>query len=212
MCSTTTLEMCTGATSSHVNYNGQSESLIDHILLPIEKVDLVSDCSILDDDALNVSNHRPVVCTLNFPLMNVYDNGSGDSSFNINWRNVRGETLANYKEYCLVDESLKCLSHVDVDSKQCVDFLHDGIVSSIRRISEDCIPKSDFKHFLKPYWNKELKAAHKYMNVNGGSGKLMISPVENDFNLILSINQLNVNLENYTVQKKKRPFGLKSKI
>ena len=155
--------MCTGTTSSHVNYNGQSESLIDHILLPIEKVDLVSDCSILDDDALNVSNHRPVVCTLNFPLMNVNDNGSGDSSFNINWRNVRGETLANYKEYCLVDESLKCLSHVDVDSKQCVDFLHDGIVSSIRRISEDCIPKSDFKHFLKPYWNKELKAAHKYM-------------------------------------------------
>ena len=55
-----TLEMCTGAMSTYVSYSGEQYSMIDHILLPIEKYDLVTFCEILDDDALNVSNHRPI--------------------------------------------------------------------------------------------------------------------------------------------------------
>ena len=86
MCSVSTLDICSGASSTHVNYNGQVGSLIDHILVPIEKVDLVFECFIPEDDALNVSNHRPVVCSLNIPILNTDVNE--DSSFNINWRNI----------------------------------------------------------------------------------------------------------------------------
>ena len=32
--------------------------MIDHILIQIEKTDLVSMCKVLDDDALNVSTHE----------------------------------------------------------------------------------------------------------------------------------------------------------
>ena len=53
--SVNTLDICTGARSSFVSYDTTCESLIDHILFPIEKVHFVSSCEICMDDALNVS-------------------------------------------------------------------------------------------------------------------------------------------------------------
>ena len=48
--------------------------MIDHILIQIEKTDLVSMCKVLDDDALNVSTHRPIV--MHFELPHVEQIGS----------------------------------------------------------------------------------------------------------------------------------------
>ena len=62
-----TLDLCTSTPSTFVSYCGQYTSMIDHILVHNEKVDLVSVCKILDDDALNVSTHRPTVMHLNLP-------------------------------------------------------------------------------------------------------------------------------------------------
>ena len=62
-----TLDMCTGADSTFVSYSGEHTSMIDHILVPSEDVDLISECRILDDDALNVSNHIPVFCCIMCP-------------------------------------------------------------------------------------------------------------------------------------------------
>ena len=47
-----TLPLCTGASSTYVSYSGEYTSMIDHILIQIEKTDLVSMCKVLDDDAL----------------------------------------------------------------------------------------------------------------------------------------------------------------
>ena len=58
-----TMPFCKGAISSFVSYCGNSESLIDHVICPVEICDTVVSCNILEDIALNVSNHRPVVCT-----------------------------------------------------------------------------------------------------------------------------------------------------
>ena len=41
--------------------------MIDHMLIQSEKVDLISVCKILDDDALNVSTHRPFVMHIELP-------------------------------------------------------------------------------------------------------------------------------------------------
>ena len=55
-----TLELCEGSTSKFVSYDGKSESFRDHTILPVEKVETVNECFILDDDALIVSQHRPI--------------------------------------------------------------------------------------------------------------------------------------------------------
>ena len=41
-----TLELCRGADSTFVTYDGRHESLIDHIIIPIEKLPYVSRCDI----------------------------------------------------------------------------------------------------------------------------------------------------------------------
>ena len=62
-----TLALCEGATSTFVSYDGKFESFTEYIILPVEKVDTVNECVILDDDALNVSQHRPIFCSIRYP-------------------------------------------------------------------------------------------------------------------------------------------------
>ena len=50
-----TLSLCSGATSSFVSYDNIYESLIDHVLLPLERLDTVSSCEILDDHILHTN-------------------------------------------------------------------------------------------------------------------------------------------------------------
>ncbi len=76
MVSVNTLDICTGAKSTFVSYNGEHESLIDHIIVPIGSVDLVNACEILDDNELNVSRHRPVSCIIALP--NYSDGGNSE--------------------------------------------------------------------------------------------------------------------------------------
>ena len=54
MTSLTTLGLCTGARPSFVSYDNSAESLIDHIIFPVEKLLHVNECEICDDDCLNV--------------------------------------------------------------------------------------------------------------------------------------------------------------
>ena len=61
------MDLCTGTPPTFVSYCGQYTSMIDHMIVQTEKVDLVSVCKILDDDELNVSTHRPIVMYLNLP-------------------------------------------------------------------------------------------------------------------------------------------------
>ena len=59
-----TLLSTAGASSSFVSYGDLYESLIDHVLLPAERIDIVAYCKISDDHVLNVSRHRPIICGL----------------------------------------------------------------------------------------------------------------------------------------------------
>ena len=73
------LPMCSGASASFVSYDDAYTSLIDHILLPVERIDTVISCKILDDHVLNVSRHRPIVCSISVPLAD-FINASNTSS------------------------------------------------------------------------------------------------------------------------------------
>ena len=52
-----------------MSYGDAHRSLIDHILIPDVKLDMVLSCEITDDHVLNVSRHRPVSCTLSLADM-----------------------------------------------------------------------------------------------------------------------------------------------
>ncbi|MCU7811905.1 MAG: hypothetical protein KZQ77_11825 [Candidatus Thiodiazotropha sp. (ex Notomyrtea botanica)] len=98
-----TLEMCCGARSSFVSYDGSNESLIDHIMLPIEKLDLVGKVCIFEDNSLNVSSHRPVYCSINVPFGDLHQ---PSVSSHINWNRVDSESIDLYQSTLQGDASL----------------------------------------------------------------------------------------------------------
>ena len=57
-----TLPSCQGASSTFVSFDGAHDTHIDHILAPVELLDIFSSCTVLDDNALNVSA-VPQSCT-----------------------------------------------------------------------------------------------------------------------------------------------------
>ena len=57
-----TLPLTTGALTTLVSYSMQSQSLIDHILILAYTIGKIISCKILDDDCINVSNHRDLLC------------------------------------------------------------------------------------------------------------------------------------------------------
>ena len=67
------------------NRFSQRETLIDHILFQIENVQLLSSCEICEDDALNVSRHRPIMTKLCIPNLDP-EPQTVPHSININWK------------------------------------------------------------------------------------------------------------------------------
>ena len=96
-----TLKSCRGAKYSNIPYNSNRETLIDYVVLPDSYVQYVKDCQIVDDNALNVSTHRPIICTLNIE----YDgrpNFSDAQTCNpkiINWHNVKQDKVNQYMDF-----------------------------------------------------------------------------------------------------------------
>ena len=155
---TNTLPCCQGASSTFVSFNGVYGSIIDHILIPVELLDILSSCTILDDNALNVSSHRPIVCNIQFPLAERTDSRHCTETLPLKWRNLKDSHVAKYKD---CEEEL-CANMLDgrasYDDKDSIDKLHGDIVYVINTASDRSLPRSQgFKHFLKPYWNDTLK-------------------------------------------------------
>ena len=67
------LPSCKGASNSYVSHDECYTSMIDYIGLPVERVDSVMHIEIVDDDSLNVSRHRQIICFLQFRYTQVED-------------------------------------------------------------------------------------------------------------------------------------------
>ena len=161
--SVNTLPICTGASSTFVSYSGEYTSMIDHILVPAENVDQVSVCKVLDDAALNVSTHRPIIMHMNSPHVEQIDSNMSIKR-SVKWRGIEQNDINQYRD-CL--ENI-CSNRIQYNysslTNDDVDVLYTDIVNMIRFSSDKKIPHSKgFKQFLKPYWDQTLKELHREM-------------------------------------------------
>ena len=158
-----TLSTCRGARSSFVSYDGKNETLIDHIVLPSEMLDLLTDCEILDDCALNVSNHRPVECCITVPpcfnSCSLVDDGE---RIPIKWNKVTSEETENYK--ILLSDQLSSVRVEPCSSPvSAIDNLYAKLCKAITTASNQSFKKANYRPFLKPYWDDQLKNLHYSM-------------------------------------------------
>ena len=155
------LDICTGKDHSNANYNCGTESMIDYIFVNADKSDLVKSCTIPDDNALNVSSHRPVLCNILLPNT-LSECNNFPFAEKVKWNRAKHEHITAYQNYFIDNNSVNLLS-CDVLSNDDINNLYLQMVSLITEATNKCIPKSRFKHCLKPYWNSDLSLAHKNM-------------------------------------------------
>ena len=159
-----TLDFCRGADSTFVTYDGRHESLIDHIIIPVEKLHYVSFCEIKDDSALNVSRHRPIHCLFEIPACLSYILDPQVESTKINWRKIDQDSTNAYVSELENNELIrKHFFEKELNSQPSIDEAYGIIVSEIARAARKCFPVKKYKPFLKPYWNQELCNFHKRM-------------------------------------------------
>ena len=150
-----TLPICTGTTASFVSYGDAHRSLIGNILIPDVKLDSVIHCEITDDNVLNVSRHRTVSCILSLADMD-FQTLSGSNKSHIKWKNLNEITLQMYSTK--LDIALRNIDCSDIaDIHQRIDQKHKNIVSCIQNITDNVLPKTKFRSFLKPYWDQKLR-------------------------------------------------------
>lgn len=157
-----TLSLCKGAASSFVSYGNCYESLIDHVLIPETSLDAILSCDILDDHILNVSRHRPIFLDLSVSAVTNPDSLSSSRDSHIKWNKVDPQTLNMYRS-CL-DDMLLAADYSGVsDINSRITQRYNDIADGIKIISDSILPKSNFRHYLKPYWNKNMKDLHAVM-------------------------------------------------
>ena len=165
MFSTNTSELCNGAKSTFVTYDGRHESLIDYILVPIEKSRKVSHFEIIHDNALNVSLHRPVYCALELPSCKYDDMPSDLGPTSINWRKVYQACITEYQNIIQNSEQIAHIIQGDLETPRSIDQAYTVLVSKVTAAAEKSLPKKSFKQFLKPYRNLELQGHHRKMKL-----------------------------------------------
>ena len=165
--------------STNFSYNGSIGSAIDHILIASEKIDIFESCSIPEDNALNVSSHRPVICTVRIPVVN-FTSTNNEDSCHINWSKVTQRHIDDYQSYLLA--SVQCATELnrEMSCTSQIDAFYNALVSLINEANVKVFPRSKFKRCLKPYWDDELKSACKMSKVKRRQWILCGKPRGND--------------------------------
>ena len=130
--SVNTLDWCRGADSTFVTYDGRHESLIDHIIVPVEKLHYVSYCEIKEDSALNVSRHRPVHFLIEIPACLSYIPDSQVESIKINWRKIGQDSTDAYVTELENNEVIrKQFFEDELDLQNSIDQAYGTLVNTI---------------------------------------------------------------------------------
>ena len=162
------LQICSGSEYSNIPYNSSRKTLIDHMVIAEHDLPSVCKCSIVEDNAIDFSTHRPLLCEIisqthtshNHPI-------KVSNSYAINWRTLKQRSILNYKQYLGNDDQLlkSILKGKTISSHSEIDDLYHNIIPSVHRVTEKHIPKPKYKPFIKPYWNSTLTKLHKDMNM-----------------------------------------------
>ncbi|KAH3803443.1 hypothetical protein DPMN_131704 [Dreissena polymorpha] len=120
-------------------------------------------CEILDDDCLNVSRHRPVAVSINFPVSDGKFNASEESFRRINWKRATDAQISDYVGN--VTNSLNQCTYT-CDSKESIDSTYTMLCDVLTGAAGTCIGHRSFQSHLKPCWDSGLREYHKQMRQN----------------------------------------------
>ena len=150
---------CSGAPFTFYPYSNGRPSRIDHILMDRSLVHNLQYCHVLPDAPLNVSRHFPVLFSLHITESNneqIKSTPLVRKSYSWNKRNevskysltLRDRLESSYFDYADIDAAAIKLAKCIIEA------------------ADLCLPRRNFKKYLKPYWTKTLKDLHKQLKAS----------------------------------------------
>ncbi|XP_069101570.1 uncharacterized protein [Argopecten irradians] len=159
----TTSLLCNGPTHTYVHSDDGSSSLIDHLIIESSKHDLIKECRVLNDYYLDVSNHRPIICEMCFPV-DIPTSYEQMPHTSFKWNSADGSDYSEIYRQTLQSHLVNSdICKRVLASEQDIERFTRDIASCLYAASESSLKKRKFRSFLKPYWKGELKALHKEM-------------------------------------------------
>ena len=152
-------------THTYTSEAHNSTSTIDHLLAPVHLLPSFSNCCVIEDDPLNLSDHSPVCASLKIylPSTPIQARQSGSTKFRPNWSKLsESELLQGYTEEVesqLASLSLPSLSSL-VSTPESIDSLLGEVTSILLSAAQKHIPAKRFLPFVKPGWTPELRRYH----------------------------------------------------
>ena len=122
---------------------------------------MIQSCESLDDNVLNVSRHRPILCMIKVALNGLINEILSLNS-HIKWKRVSSEEC---KEYGFrLNDALRDMDYSDIPNvNDRINFRYENLTRAIVTVSDQVLPKSKFRSHLKPYWDRSLKDLHATM-------------------------------------------------
>jgi len=133
---------------TYCSSDGKRSSMIDYILIPSSKIDLVINANIEDDHHLNVSDHLPVRAELLIPEA-LLESTFPRYPVTINWQKVSPEQQERYRNE--INEHLNSME-LYVNSISDVQNTLVTVATVLRNTADNMFPKKTFLPHLKPYW------------------------------------------------------------
>jgi hypothetical protein len=155
---------CHGPSYTYDPYEtGLKRSLIDHILLDSNNIDLISDARVLPKgttQCYNSSDHLPLICTLNIEPLMVALGVERIVRPRRNWHK-NPQSKFDYKHALS-----RALDNVIVPkywTTETSEEYYELLVQTIQSSAENSVPESKFSRRLMPRWTIELKHLHSDM-------------------------------------------------
>ena len=151
--STVTHRSCMGPIGT---YNPYADIMpqIDHIVMSQDWMRSVQHNQVHDDDILNRSDHLPVTVYI------LYDAPRVPISTRkiYKWKNADTNLYQDNLSNAIL--RYKLCGDGELQSAVDVDPYYDKLVECLTWTSEQCIPKTEYRSHIKPFWSPELKVLH----------------------------------------------------
>ena len=137
-------------------YGHNGNSCIDYVLVPADLAKSISNCTTLDHEPLNSSDHNPVTCSINLGCIERTTIEMKKKS-SLKWNRLDPTTLQNL--YTIpVSHRIRLLVDTIKDEIPTAALIDSAFheVNAIIRAAEHVIPKSKISPHIKPYWCPEL--------------------------------------------------------
>ena len=151
-----------GPDYSYVGHSGEQTSLIDHVVISEDKLDLVKETGILKDHYLNCSDHLPIFLNISLEEVPNIKSEMNDKEMGINWRKVSDDDACTYRQLVRdFTDNIVLNGPTVADIEEYITKLSYSLVHA----AELALPRKRFRPFLKPYWKsgnvKELHAVNR---------------------------------------------------